>query len=154
MPPIGEEGTDGSQDDNAGSEDPVDEVAALKDEVSTLKEMLTALMPSEEVADDIKDKDTKTKPHANTIKYAENLKKQMGKLYVVDWDKIPIDARISKMETFMEFKTQMESVNKGKGKKEGKTPKGKADDKDTKQKFKSFGGVNHKANAEAFKKFW
>ena len=167
MPPNGEEeGTEGAGD-SGESEDAPDELTALKDEVSTLKSMLTALItpPEEEEEEDTdendepdEDKDkkkpkTKSKPHAHTIKYAESLKKQMGKVYVSDWDKIPITKRIQKMETIMEFNANLKKDGDGKkkgGVKEGKGPKGKPDT--PKKPTLKFGGINYKALAAKLNK--
>jgi len=151
MPPgENEEGAEGTGETGESEEKP-DELITLKAEMSTLKEMLKALMPEESGSDDVQgtegDKD-KPKPHADTIKYAESLKKSMGKLYVADWDKITISKRIEKMESFIEFKTLMDKNKAGKVK-EGKLPKGKSDDK--KSVMKSYGGINHKKRALAFK---
>lgn len=73
------------------------------------------------------EKPEKEKPHPDTIKYAELLKKQMGNAYKSDWDKLPINKRVEKMETIMEFlETEKElEAGKPKPKKETRLPSGK-----------------------------
>ena len=159
MPNNGDVPDENTGEEESGEESP-DELTTLKSEMVTLKAMLTALTnPSEEEEEgeeeeeeeiDDKDKDKsktkskKLKPHAHTIKLAESLKLQMGKIYVKEWDKIPINERISKMETIMEFNA---NLKKNSGVKEGKLPKGSPDSNKA-SVYKGRNGLNYKARAD------
>ena len=76
-------------------------------------------------AKDTEDKVDKDKPHPDTIKVAELLKKQMGGHYKADWDKLPIQKRIDKMETALEILDDVK-VEEKKKKKESRPPTGQS----------------------------
>lgn len=80
--------------------EPKDEISSLKADVATLTELVNKLIPKADPKPEDKP-DDKTPKYME--KYAESLKASLGDSYVKDWDKLPLQSQITKMEVAKEL---------------------------------------------------